>query len=1110
MIQKYSCSYGGTKENFVILNVHSKVQTEIPREVKGILCVVRNILQRGGMNTIPSVFLEQKIGRIDGKVPFHLMENEIPDWTNTIKGDETSGDYPALEFFSNILPKVLGDDAFAVNMFLPEADLRDILGDDVGARFTGQQVDFYVPSLGLVIEIDGSGHEKDFQKKKDLLRDEALRKAGIEVMRIRTSDIRQQTNEFAEQLEEIKRRIEACPLIAEYRRDLKNIQNDSIQVRLDVVMRLQMLILDCIEIKQFDWKQKQWKIFIRNSDVKKLENLFKIAIQDIRYWVENIAGLLKYPIVEHELVFVNCEQEADLILDFSMRKRYTDTHVLNPRCVFVRNDYFTQRDYFKISTADMLKYNIDKENNGEDIQRLNFILRNIFGFDSFREGQLPIVINILERNDTIGILPTGTGKSLCYMFSAILQPGVTIVIAPIIALMVDQKRSMDNAGIVHTGYISSQYGGAEKDRIMKALARGTFQLLWVSPERFQNEEFRNSIATVNRKMNFAMMVLDEVHCLSEWGHDFRVSYLALTKTLRVFCPEACLLGLTATASQIVLEDIKNEFGNDGSGVKALPSMNRDELVFKRMYARGQQKIKVIDQIIHDLSRILKRDVLTAEKKRTIGLIFTPTVKGYLGCNDVAGRLAAFPEMRGRIGVYNGQLSSEERLNVQERFMRDEYAVLVCTKAFGMGIDKPNIKYTIHYALPGSIESFYQEAGRAGRDADKSEKSYCYIIYGEDSISDSIEKEIFSADISPDHRKELCDQYLRNDLNSIMFLWNLNKRSVNEEYEQIRKILMVLNKNGKGTVKLYFNSAAQKTDIENSLYKLSVLGIVESWTVNYLKADYGELKVAYQGYDEADMEKSLLYYIHKYDPEFSLTNASERYRKYAMLIKGDTKRGRGLIKILIEWTNENILYQRLQSTYNMKELCSPKVSDEEFRRRIDFYFRYTEKTILFDAVAANPLKFEKWFEILYEKDTETLERGSAIDRRKGEELMASLQRYLESFRYNTGLNYLSGMLRLFCGNYQNSEGERRLKEAFEVIVTLPGASQRKIFMETLNFARAFQPEEKEILSELLLRYYPERSKDVYQELGDNYSLAMGLESISKHFNQKMKEKVKWII
>ncbi len=1113
-MKKYTASYSSIKDNFVIINLDENQKCD--SAYYGIYCVVQNIIQRG-KPSIPSGYIREMLGDLDEshKRNLYLVSDSTPSW-NVIKGDDSEVYYPAEHFYYDLLPKYLGESSIARNLIIPEADFKEVLKRR--SALDGQQVDFFLPQLRTVIEIDGSSHRQSSQGVKDNIRDDALRKADITVLRITTEDIRTESSNFVSTMGKLKKAIEDASIISNMLTQDKY-KTFELELKYDSVIRLEILLLELLKTGKICIENRSWNFNIASSDVQDIERLLKIAHEDLRLWISNLAQMLKLEISYPDLVIDgtnNGTNNEAIKLDFSLFTRYTDKEQDAANCIFVRNDYYPENDYFKIAYADTLQYSFTPETEESDNTSLKYILNNIFpDIEDFRDGQPQIIKNVLMRKDTIGILPTGTGKSLCYQLAGMLQPGVSIVIVPIISLMIDQLESMNRRQINHVNSISSVTSGEEKDKIINCFRDGYYQFLWISPERFQNAKFRETLAQINRKMNFALAVIDEVHCLSEWGHDFRVSYLALVRILRDYCPEATLLGLTATASQAVLEDLKAEFEVDGDAIKALTNMDRPELIFHRIKVdyEGEKPDKIYSIIKENHKPYVNKD---GKEHDAIGLVFCPTVGGKItGCNDVYGSIAgksSFDQERQlRLAAYHGQLSNDERANIQSQFMRNEYDVLMCTKAFGMGIDQPNIKYTIHDSMPQSMESFYQEAGRAGRDKDKSVDSHCYILYCPEKNGveeEKITKAIFDPKTGVEKRKELSGR-LKGDLNTIMWFWNNSKDSIDEEYSRISAVLRELYS---GKTSLSFNNNSKEKVktlqfMQEVLYKLSVLGVVNNWTIDYMSLDEGIVNVEYAGLDEKIMRKKLLDYIHKYDSEFQFDEPRTQYQKYYEIAhKQDSKPITQLIYILIEWTNENIMNSRLQSTYNMLQWLDPDISDEEFRSRINEFFKFSEESVIYNGIIYHPLVFDNWFDLLFIRSSDTKHRSDVVINADAAKMrLAGLQRYLESYRYNTGLNFLSGILRLYTDSYSGTEGEWRFDEALQNIrENFDDNSQKAIIQETLKIARKMDQNNKDLISKAIITHFPEYTKEIFNKIQDRYSLSLILEEPADRLNRILEE------
>ena len=879
----------------------------------------------------------------------------------------------------------------------------------------------------------------------------------------------------------------------------------SYELQFDLIMRYQILLLECLKNSMLDLSADSWKVYIESEDAIDIKDTFALAYGDLFLWISNIARLLKLDIRKPVIEFFDKKENADLCVNIRMLQDYRT--VSTDEDIYILAADYSGKDYYEVASSDSLKYVFDYDSSETDNESLLFLLKNIFRLDSYRNGQLPIIKNILSRRDTIGILPTGTGKSLCYQLAMLLQPGVTVIIEPIIALMQDQKKSMSRLHIDRNDSISSMQTKNEKNDILQKFADRKCQCMWIAPERFQNADFRKSMRELADSLKFSMGVIDEVHCLSEWGHDFRVSYLALIKTFREYCKDMVLLGLTATASQAVLSDLKAEFGCDNSAVKAISNMDRPELDFVRIHLKNPtDKVKKIAEIINDNNRNYQNKNGTV--KHGIGLVFCPTVGGnYKGCDTVYDYIKQFViKDKARVAEYNGQMSVEAKTAVQNDFMNDCHDVLVCTKAFGMGIDKENIKYTIHNSLPQSIESFYQEAGRAGRDPDKSVRSKCYILYNPESVSlrENIQK-IFNPN-TPIAERTALSVPLKNDLNTIMYFWNLNRQTVEREHATICNVLNHLHK---GYLNLNIKDEELQL-VQQSLYKLTILGMVESWTLEYLDLKKIVAHVSYIGLDLKRIHDSLISYIRKYDIEFTIDNAAlTRYKKYYDLAHRPGNPIDNYIFILIEWQNANILSSRLQSIRNMMELMDPSIDDKDFRARINEFFRIEEEGSVFDIIVEQPNDYDRWLEVIYEAD----EHGNLRFLKKESAIMklASLQRYLESYAHNTGLNFTSGVLRLIADSYKDSEGEWRLKESLKNISEVMSAErQNSVFELLLKLGEQLDLDNKSLLSEALLTQYPDRYAEVYERLKDRYSMAIKVNLTVGKIKEIMAEAEKWNI
>lgn len=316
------------------------------------------------------------------------------------------------------------------------------------------------------------------------------------------------------------------------------------------------------------------------------------------------------------------------------------------------------------------------------------ILKEYFGYDQFRPLQLEIIENVtLHKHDTLVLMPTGGGKSLCYQVPAMMSDGICIVISPLIALMKDQVEALRQNG-VNAAFMNSTQLLTEQRYIEQQCLAGSIKLLYVSPEKLQNEAFK----VLLWQLNVTLFAIDEAHCISFWGHDFRPEYTQLAMLKERF-PNVPIIALTATADELTRQDIQNQLGLRHADT-FISSFDRPNLFLE--VRPGQDRIK------HIVSFLMMRPnesgiIYCLSRKSTEQLAEKLNAKGF------------------KAAAYHAKLSHSERSNIQEAFIKDDIPIICATIAFGMGIDKPNVRFVIHYNLPKNIESYYQEIGRAGRD-----------------------------------------------------------------------------------------------------------------------------------------------------------------------------------------------------------------------------------------------------------------------------------------------------------------------------------------------------------------------------------------------------------
>ena len=326
------------------------------------------------------------------------------------------------------------------------------------------------------------------------------------------------------------------------------------------------------------------------------------------------------------------------------------------------------------------------------------ILKQIFGYDTFREGQETLVDSTLSGRDVLGIMPTGAGKSLCFQVPALLFPGITVVVSPLISLMKDQVSALNAAG-VHAAYINSSLTEGQYRKAMELARQGRYKIIYVAPERLMTESFLSLIQAVE----ISMVAVDEAHCISQWGQDFRPSYLKIVDFISQLPHRPVIGAYTATATKAVREDILCILGLQNPKVM-VTGYDRKNLYFA--VEKPKDKMNALLEYLRKNPE--KSGIIYCNTRKTVEEV----QEALLGAGYSAVR-------------YHAGLSDREKKENQEEFIYDRKPIMVATNAFGMGIDKSNVRFVIHYNMPKDIESYYQEAGRAGRDGEPGE---CILYY----------------------------------------------------------------------------------------------------------------------------------------------------------------------------------------------------------------------------------------------------------------------------------------------------------------------------------------------------------------------------------------------
>lgn len=1148
-MKKFTANYSNTNNNFVIQNL---LGDKITNEYLAPISIIKNILQRG-CPSISSKYIQDHIGAIhkndDFLKSFPLISNEPPKWERIIRGDVKNNYNPAQKFFDIIIPKYFNDFSCIQQLIVPEVPINEITKIEV-LEFSNQQVDFYLPQAFLVIEIDGSQHDKE----KDRNRDNYLSKFGVKTVRITTTALETENQEFLVNIDLIKERIKQVSKLQEEKKekqptfitfsDYQKAKEDTPDFNSPIykatsIIRFQILILELLEKGKLKL-QSDWNFSVLCLEQTEFEEL---ACTDLFLWFENLLRLQKINYTKPKLTITRVssfdelqQSNSEIKIDFSLTKRYTDEFQNHSEIIFVRTDYFEYYryykntnavtpeyvglepyDYFQISTTELIDYRFQFNGKNDDEESLCFFLDNIFGYKNFNQGQLPIITNALSRNDTIGLLPTGGGKSVCYQLAALLQPAISFVVCPIKSLMYDQKQDLDSILLTRVHHITSDDDGEDKERIMQGFSSGKYFFLFISPERFQIKSFRQYLLNVNQNYKLSYAVIDEVHCLSEWGHDFRTSYLNLAKTIHRHCNDFRYIGLTATASINVLKDIQIEFGIKQENFKTLTDYTRKELEFEIIDDKNN-KYQQISRILKELNE--KESVLTPNGKESkCGLIFTPTVNGAKGCYKLSTSLEQ--EFRTPIKFYSGQVPVVEKQaimtsdafekykkQVQSDFKRNEFTLLAATKAFGMGVNKGNISYTIHYGIPGSMESLYQEAGRAGRDKKRfaENKAKCLVLFSKSADEETLQK-VWDRETTLSALTDLMPN-ITGDINTNLFLFQSGMDVIKDEYKLIMEFIGTY---ASPTIKnkrvIARELSANKFKTEKAIYRLSQLGIIDDWTVSNFFT--GEFEVDFSEYSETSIQQNLKSTINKYDKDFDFTllDSNEAYKKYSDIWEKSAPLIDRCVVLLLQWAYDHFAYNRRQSLKNIYENCdnyiSDKITKDEFKQRLENYFKFSEASYLLQHIAENPNDFYRWFEVFYqyEENENTKQKtltNKILNWEQRQSLLANLSRFLESYEYNTGLDFISGVIRLLVDDFENADGKDRFDSSFKQIMKFTQEDFDFVFTNLLTIGAVMSVKSKKELAIFLLTYFPDNKnilKQIQSALGDEYTTELLLSNLS---------------
>lgn len=1001
--------------------------------------------------------------------PLWLIGDGSPDWQHTIRGDGHTGYCPALQFFDSVLPIEIREAAFIQRLIVPEFPLfrqlnapRSLISEP-----NDERVDFYLPQADLVIEIDGSQHSQEPQRSRDLNRDLFLERFGISTLRLKTSDLEARNAAFENFCNRLRDHCNDSLRLQPYRAASVSCNHADLSLRHDItaVIRLQFAVMLAISHRQLDLEASQWRLHV-TQDFASNSAIYwaKAALDELLDWFGLFARLTSTNFQAPEIVF----DEGGLHFDVRLFERPNDK-VMPIGAIAVRTSAVQDRPFLVDSPAHRQIIRVQELGishlpasdtpdfsknppNPSDLIALSF---RIFGHESFRPGQEALILNALSGEKSLGLMPTGGGKSLCFQLPALLKSGTTITIVPIKALGRDHCDELEAAGFTgRVVNIDSDMPAPVRDTVYAPLIRqGAMRFVFVSPERFQVEQFRNLVVELKEQSQLRMFVIDEVHCMSEWGHDFRPSYLTLPGTLRNLASDVPVLGLTATASVNVLRDIQGEFEIPDEFVAYEMHRGRTELNFSIRKALSSPR-----QIAAEVSKLVTG---TDGNLPPPIHIFTRYTNGVMGVESYATMLSN-TGLGLRVGTFSGgtprefdpeiaygrlqapdipkpRSYEEYKRSVQKLWKEGRLDVIVTTKAFGMGVNKPDVRHTLHAGMPSSMEAFYQEAGRAGRDQ---QHANCHMLLRPEPDEATEIYEQLRRDLSPaaiERAREYDNSQTRlprnggGDFRAQLYFLAQGLIDISAEADLVIRLHEILRASPGSSVLIQAQDLADlghgAKRLQESLYRLYQMGLIEPWTVT----DWGH----------ADTENSHVQAVTVTKLPTTFADACQTVANRIQAIDGKSadlssidqilnepgraQEWQALTMLLINWVRRKHLDSRLQSTWNLysKSIAFTPDKAVAFREELEAFFKIDSDA--FELAALRDMPMREVVPALERIITNSSE-NSVLEVGALRRLSAQLARLLEGTQESPGLNLAAAILSLLIDDSSTLDAEMRFHAA----------------------------------------------------------------------------------
>lgn len=653
-----------------------------------------------------------------------------------------------------------------------------------------------------------------------------------------------------------------------------------------------------------------------------------------------------------------------------------------------------------------------------DEEIINFFFTYVFRKKYFREWQYDSIKNILIGNDTLVLLPTGSGKSVIFQLAGILLPGTTIVICPLVSLIEDQMDNLERIGIDNIVWIINAWN-SDKKQALEEFERWNPLMVYVSPEKFLTKEFRGVLSRYKEEKLLSMVVIDEAHCCSEWWHDFRTSYLNIWKTSRKVCSSSDFsvrfAALTWTASNAVLKDMQRELKiTDYKNVITPKSFERKELEFEVISCSSKEKFKILEKILqNDLPEYFNKDHDTFFKSSWLntagGVIFCPHTSWEFWVDEISNKInwlgiQSQPYWWKKQWNWSDKEWEKNKILVTQKFKDNEYPILVATKWFWMGIDKPNIRYTVHYWLPNSMESFYQEAGRAWRDWMQAKN---YLIISNDDTERT--KKLLDLSTSPSEINSILQKTSMDkadDLTRALWFHYQSFKWINEEIKFVETLIKELVLNENKIVEIAVGNW-DRSWYEKAIQRLLILWILEDYTLDYAKNTFefikGDLII-----DEAI--DNYLEYVNSYNPSKGYAEKLKTDKILSLTSTIDDKYIQ-LSSLLIKFVYDTIEKWRRRAIKEMLSLSECK-KPEEVSAKILKYLEGSKNELLDRVVNEKDIKFTSLKEVVDWFDEGWMAFWWIVSQKEAEKMKWYVSRYLEWYPDNPQLLMLKWIMEAF--------------------------------------------------------------------------------------------------